>query len=124
MMGLLNLQGLAAKSQAVAKAPCFSLLIVTKLGWELAEGKRRVSWREAQTLCIQYPLLCFIFPIWISPAEQQAGAQTRAVPDSWGGAGSQPGDIWHRWASLCQWFSAKSNCDLHPLPLWWQNGFD
>lgn len=78
MMGLLNLQGLAAKSQSVAKAPCFSLLIVTKRGWDLAEGKWRVSWREAQPLCIQYPLLCFIFPIWISPAKQQADAQMRA----------------------------------------------
>lgn len=78
MMELLNLQGLAAKSQAVAKALCFGLLIVTKLGWELAEDEWRVSLREAQPLCIQYPLLCFIFPIWISPAEQQAVAQTRA----------------------------------------------
>lgn len=42
-------------------------------------GQVESELEEAQPLCIQYPLLCFIFPIWISPAEQQAAAQPRGA---------------------------------------------
>lgn len=89
MMGLLNLHGLAAKSQAVAKAPCFSLLIVTKLGWELAEGKWRASWRKHSPYAFSI-LCCVLFSPSGFPLPSSKRALSRAVPDSWVGAGISP----------------------------------
>lgn len=72
------------------------------------------------------PSFSEFIPHLVSPAEKPAGhadlktyARQPAKSQK-----SDPDAIWQPQASLGQGFSAKYNCDLHPAPLWVQNGFD
>lgn len=75
---------------------------------------------------LKSPSFADFIPHLVSPAEKPAGhtdlkTYARRPTKS---QKSAPDAIWQPQASLGQGFSAKYNCDLHPIPLWVQNGFD